>query len=537
MNKNTVAQKRIPIYVFLFSLYPVLAMYVINIHEAVFKVVLRPGLVCLLLSVIFFLFSILLFKNLEKAGLFALLVEILFFSYGHLYQLLEQSSSLGTILGHHRILIPGYLLILLVGFILIKKLKLKFEITNYLNILIIILILFPTIQISKSIISSRLNANKNGTVIENINYPFEKNTQKENGTTESSKPDIYYIILDSYTRNDVLLKDYGFDNSDFLSSLQNLGFYIAWCANSNYAQTRMSLSSSLNMEYIQDLDPTLTPEKTDRSLVDGLLLHNSVMEEFQKLGYKTVNIESGVSYTELKNSDIYFELPKQLFLTMPLQPFEVLFLKTTALKILTELHVTSIDDFIQKASYPYYDFIRGQQFILGKLPQTVTIQSPKFVFVHIYLPHHPFIFNPDGTYTFDDAFYRAAYEYPINDDLYRIGYINQVQFINKQILTILKEILNNSKNPPIVILQGDHGQKESSEDNERMKILEAFYFPNMQYDDIYPSITPINTFRVVLNNFFNATLSLKKDISYYSSYQTPYNFQIIPEDSSICLGK
>ena len=30
-------------------------------------------------------------------------------------------------------------------------------------------------------------------------------------------PDIYYIILDAYARDDSLLEDYGFDNSPFLN--------------------------------------------------------------------------------------------------------------------------------------------------------------------------------------------------------------------------------------------------------------------------------------------------------------------------------
>ena len=43
--------------------------------------------------------------------------------------------------------------------------------------------------------------------------------------------------------------------------------------------------------------------------------------------------------------------------------------------------------------------------------------------------------------------------------------------------------------------------------------LNAFYFPNKDYSRLYDSISPVNTFRVVLNTYFNAQLPLLKDSS------------------------
>src|SRR3970282_1068515 len=66
-------------------------------------------------------------------------------------------------------------------------------------------------------------------------------------------PDIYYIILDGYARDDILRKFYQLDNRDFLDRLGELGFYVAGCAQSNYAQTQLSLASSLNFAYLDSL--------------------------------------------------------------------------------------------------------------------------------------------------------------------------------------------------------------------------------------------------------------------------------------------
>ena len=42
-------------------------------------------------------------------------------------------------------------------------------------------------------------------------------------------PDVYYIILDAYSRDDVLQEDLGFDNSDFISNMKAMGFVFPAC--------------------------------------------------------------------------------------------------------------------------------------------------------------------------------------------------------------------------------------------------------------------------------------------------------------------
>ena len=62
-------------------------------------------------------------------------------------------------------------------------------------------------------------------------------------------PDIYYIILDGYPRQDALLQYFDFDNQYFIDQLEEIGFSIPTCSQSNFAMTILSLSSSLNMNY------------------------------------------------------------------------------------------------------------------------------------------------------------------------------------------------------------------------------------------------------------------------------------------------
>jgi hypothetical protein len=53
--------------------------------------------------------------------------------------------------------------------------------------------------------------------------------------TNTNLPDFYLIILDAHTRSDVLASRFGYDNSDFIRQLNEMGFYVSNCGQSNYA--------------------------------------------------------------------------------------------------------------------------------------------------------------------------------------------------------------------------------------------------------------------------------------------------------------
>ena len=66
-------------------------------------------------------------------------------------------------------------------------------------------------------------------------------------------PDVYFIVLDTYTRGDALIRDFGYDNSAFLEELRSMEFYIADCSRSNYEKTQGSLIATLNLNYLPAL--------------------------------------------------------------------------------------------------------------------------------------------------------------------------------------------------------------------------------------------------------------------------------------------
>jgi hypothetical protein len=49
--------------------------------------------------------------------------------------------------------------------------------------------------------------------------------------------------------------------------------------------------------------------------------------------------------------------------------------------------------------------------------------------------------------------------------------------------------------------------------------------PGVDAEKIYPTISPVNTFRLVMSEYFGGRLPLLADTSYVSSKRRPFDFQ------------
>jgi hypothetical protein len=70
----------------------------------------------------------------------------------------------------------------------------------------------------------------------------------------------------------------------------------------------------------------------------------------------------------------------------------------------------------------------------------------------------------------------------------------------------------------VVIIEGDHGH--GYHDNYALSDLEfsnlnAYFFSDKNYHSLYPTISPVNTFRIILNKYFCKNLPLLKDSSFF----------------------
>ncbi len=268
------------------------------------------------------------------------------------------------------------------------------------------------------------------------------------------RPDVYYIILDAYGRNDILQTIYDFDNSDFLNALKARGFYVAEQASSNYIQTMLSLSSSLNMNYIQSLKAD-GAEIENRGDLISLLEDNKVRSVLAQNGYQTVSFRNEYKAT-LPNADIYYDDSETGFV-YPVTAFESILIDHTLARVLTVLpafHKALIE-------MPYDTHRHYILSTFSMLQETPSLDGDYFIYAHIIAPHPPFVFDEKGVpLPHNEPFKLADANHFIKDHsrkAYITGYRQQMQYINTLMLETVDAILATSKTPPIIIIQGDHG--------------------------------------------------------------------------------
>jgi hypothetical protein len=445
--------------------------------------------------------SFLIYRDWRRAALISTIILVLFFSYGHIYILLKGVHINGFYLFRHRTLIPIWF-----GFAALMvwwASRASRNITSAiytLNVIGLFLLILPVVQLISFSVQNRV-----------FRISTESNSSALNLEVPGQPPDIYYIILDGYGRSDVLKDEYGYDNSDFLHTLRGLGFTVADCSLSNYAQTQMSLASSLNFNYIDALSDRFIEGSDDRTGLDTLIHQSAARQSLEKAGYKTVAFATGFLATELTDAD-YFLGPGYSW--EELNEFESLLMETTLARLIQDGNRFGMQT---SGSERYRE---RTLFTLDKLDKLSDVEGPKFVFVHIIAPHPPYVFGPTGgpvepaevgtTKTQEGASH----------------YRDQAIYISSRMTEIVPTIIENASTPPIIVIQGDHGPTVASSPRARMSNLSAYYLPGVD-TPIHSTITPVNTFRVIFNSYFGQNLELLDDVSLYSDYTDPFNFKVV----------
>ena len=143
-----------------------------------------------------------------------------------------------------------------------------------------------------------------------------------------------------------------------------------------------------------------------------------------------------------------------------------------------------------------YQWYQQHLYAFDQLETVPSLPGGKFVYAHFYSTHQPYVFKSDGSLL-----------WPINED--NDGYVDAVNFTAYRILQVIDHILRDSPQPPVIIIQADHGYGEGM---NKYKILNAYYLPNGGDQEIYPTITPVNTFRVVLDRYAGGKFGFLPDL-------------------------
>ena len=182
-----------------------------------------------------------------------------------------------------------------------------------------------------------------------------------------------------------------------------MGFYVAEWSQSNYLFTQLSMSSSLNMDYLQSLDERIyAGAQYDIAPLWPLLGENVVRRNLECLGYKVVSFDSGWHALGWRDADVYIgsdstSFAEALELSGGINAFESMLIQSSAALILTDTaslmpRVLQID-----TGAPFEEHRQRMLYQLDALETIVPeIEGPKFVFAQILATHKPYLFGSDG---------------------------------------------------------------------------------------------------------------------------------------------
>lgn len=341
------------------------------------------------------------------------------------------------------------------------------------------------------------------------------------------KPDIYIIILDAFGRPDVLEKRYGFSVQPFTEKLNQQGFHVFSDSRSNFPTTAYSLSSELNFTYLDKDSVGLGvdyPQPFPYPLI-SLRENNRLARFLKQQGYQIINIYGGGDFTRrFSVTDLC------LGSNQGVNGCTYLFLRHTPLSVLSYrwLQVPELD----RRRVAVLEALKELRQLPGKT------QHPCFVMVHLLCPHDPFFLDENGGRPFADP----NFDWEGTREFAK-GYAGQAKFLSGQVADISAEILKKSTNPPVIIIQGDHGPMSLSNNlqeqfADRFPNFCAMHLPEKNYAELPETLTPVNYFRYILNRYFDTRLEILPNHSYYlPNASKPFLYEEVSEYIQSPSGK
>ncbi len=520
----------------LLALFPVVALLELNLGEIDPSLAVRSLFVAAALALLSVWVLNLAIKDWARARLIAAGWILALFTYGHIYELVKNAAVGGFVVGRHR-----YLVVLVLGAVglwawwVLRRMRNPQPVERFLGAVGVIALAIPASFMAYwALTASRVNPSAPS--------PASGPAGSPDPSITTPQPDIYYIIVDAYARQDVLLDLYGHDNREFVDYLEGRGFYVALDAQSNYMTTLLSLASSLNLEYLDEVLGRTGGGSEALHALREMLDHSLARSFLSAHGYKMVTFESGWTSTDVEDADIYLKPgpagPEAGSPPWELNEFEVLLLRSTLARPALDVLQSRLPPQDTLFRWPFVRHRQRIRFAAQAAQEIPAWPGDYFVFVHLIIPHPPFVFGPNGESVqngFEFSF-RDGNAYEGSREEYLQGYRDQVIYANHLLMDLIDQLLDRSDVPPIIILQGDHGPRSrlvwahphDSDLRETFSILSAYYFPEGRTRALYPSVTPVNSFRILFDTFFNTDYGTLADESYFNDPGSPMGLFRVP---------
>ena len=515
--KTSRLNRSIVLHPFLLAAFPVLFLFAQNRQEGI---VLRDlwGPLGLALGAVagLLLAGWLIFRNVRAVAVVVSAWALLFFSYGRVAEGLKDAKFAGIDLGGDGFLLPAWGVLAAVAVALAFLIRRHLAgITTGLNVVGALLVAMNVFSIA---VSAPLDTTAEGTRARAETRPTPA------GDKGRRLPDIYYIVPDRYGHPFVHRQWFGVDTAWFQRYLRSKGFYVPTRTMSNYPSTHTSLATSLNMQH---LDQLFRREPLRLHGVYRKLRNFQAARYLKSLGYRYVHIGSWYEPTSVDpaadvdlNYQRFSEFSSTLYQTTVMPPIARTF----------DVAEEKLDPRRAKWKRVLAEF--------GLIERARHIAGPKFVFAHILFPHYQGPHPP--AYTLDRNGNFVTREQEVRRS-YRRLYGDQIIYATKRLKQLIDSLLSDPGYRPVIVLQTDEGLYRSEEldeeprdfswktaDREELRnrylILNSYYLPGVRRDRLYPTITPVNSFRMIFNAYFRAGFELVPDAQFALESRTPYRF-------------
>ncbi|MGV7215612.1 sulfatase-like hydrolase/transferase [Bradyrhizobium sp. UFLA05-112] len=327
-------------------------------------------------------------------------------------------------------------------------------------------------------------------------------------------PNIYWIVLDGYPREDVLKEEFAFDNGDFIRSLAALDFVVLGKSRSNFPSTVNSISSTLNSDYTvtgegDALEPLAV--ETMQAIVRG---KSRTVSRLTTAGYNYVHFENGYDYL----TECAPDAPKCVRGNLGLDELDIAILSNTPI-------VDLILEHQQSAPFAW----GGVNDLTAKLDAVRATPSPFFLYAHVLAPHPPIRFTADCGFRAGDP--DLQHWIPTK----RPAFIDQLRCTNSQTLTLLQKIVQ-SDSDALIILQSDHGTAfrgqlkrpptdwSDADLHERFGALNAMRLPAQCRAAAADDLTLVDTFPLVFSCLAGSTFERHSPRFFVTPYDDNADF-------------
>ena len=471
-----------PLFLFLLPVFFILHGYAenfgnITIANCLLLLVAYTGAAALLYFIFLFFLG-----DYIKAALMATYLFAFYCFYGAIHDFLKAHTQY---LYKYSVLLSSFLIGFILLFIFLKRTRhVFFRTTLFINLLLLSYLVADGINIGWKMIHPNPNRLSVYSFAKNDVYTYCK---------ACPRPDIYFLLFDEYASSLSLREKYNYDNGDLDSFLIRSGFHIQTKSRSNYNFTPFSMSSILNMSYLGGIDPEACTAD-DYAYCTNLIRNNEAIRFLSFQGYDIVNYSvfdlagnpSRVdqSFLPLKSKLI---TDRTLFAYIRKDIGWMLYTGRFEIKWLTQNTLLS-------------QVANNNKFIeLVKKESALKQDKPRFVYMHLYMPHPPFFFDKNNKLKDESTIYRESRDITLQP------YLDYLPYTNSRIKELISAIQRQTGGNAVIIFMGDHGFRLKTTEKHPEHFFQnqnAIYFPDKDYHLLNDSVTGVNQFRIIFNKLF-----------------------------------